>query len=559
MSTSSAPQHAPVAPAPAPARDWPYPIAALLAARGLADHDAAAAWLEARPPAQQQPLPDIDVAAERLARACRTGEQVAVYGDYDVDGLTSTTILCETLDAQGATAVPYIPARAGEGYGLNSAAVRRLAAAGVSLLVSVDCGITAHEELALAAELGMDAIVLDHHEAPPELPRALALVNPKLREGCGEPAACGVTLLTSAALMRLLARPWTLGREHLALAALGTVCDMVPLAGRERALVRHGLQALRQSRRPGLRALAREAALPLEHADELSCGWVLGPRLNAAGRLGDATLALELLRARTDATAGRLAAEIEQLNRRRRDESRAATARALELSADDPGPLLFVADEALSAGISGLVAAALSRERGLPAIAVALDSDPCPGSLRFPEGCDAAALLERHADLFLRSGGHARAAGFTLARSRVAEARERLRDDVALLGVPAVPAPQPDASLEVATLDHELLRLLELFAPHGPANPRPLFRAEQLLLMQPRTVGDGSHLQARIASGAGPLRAIGFGLAGQAPDQGQAVGALWQLRGDSWYGGSQVELLELQAGASGAVNTEQAA
>ena len=272
-------------------------------------------------------LPDIDIAIDRLVRATRTGERVAVYGDFDVDGVTSAAQLCEALSSLGASPVPYIPDRFSEGYGLNIAAIESLHGDGATLLVTADCGTSSIDEVARARELGMDVIILDHHTVPPELPDATALVNPRVLGaapgGLLELATAGLAFHVAAALHEACDRPFD-AAAYLDVAALGTVCDMAPLIDENRRLVRAGLPAIARTRRPGLRALMEVSRVDPSALTAEDIGYKLGPRLNAAGRISHAKLALELLMTRDEDRGRELAQQLDALNRERQERTQQA-------------------------------------------------------------------------------------------------------------------------------------------------------------------------------------------------------------------------------------------
>ena len=420
--------------------EWPPLVSLLLARRGVRGLGEAAHHLgepgELTDPAL---MPNLDAAVERLARACAGGETVAILGDFDVDGLTATTILTEALGDLGATPLPYIPDRFSEGYGPNPDAVRALHARGASVLVTADCGTSAVAETELANEFGMDVIIIDHHTVPEVLPDALALVNPKLADSQygSEPAACGVAHKVAHDLYARLGRAYD-PAEHRALVALGTVCDLAPLVGENRDLARIGLGALARSRRPGLRALAAAAKVDLADADPELCGWTLGPRINAAGRMEHANTALRLLLTDSDAEAATLAARLDALNRQRRQDTLDALELADEVLTPEQrdAPLVMLASESISRGIVGLVAARLVEQYHRPAIAQVHEAADAAGGASMVArlvpvaAFDITALLRRHGDLFERFGGHRAAAGFSLDAARL-EARERLVADAA--------------------------------------------------------------------------------------------------------------------------------
>ena len=497
-------------------------------------------------------MPNLDVAVERLDRACSSGETVAVFGDFDVDGLTSTTILTEGLRDLGANPLPYVPDRFSEGYGPNVTAVRALHGRGATLLVTADCGTSAVVEVDLANELGMDVIVIDHHTVPDDVPDALALVNPKLSgsQYGSEPAAVGVAHKVVHDLYARRGRAYD-EDEHRALVALGTVCDLAPLLAENRDLVRIGMRGLARSKRPGLRALAASAKVDLAEADPEMCGWTLGPRINAAGRMQHARLALDLLLTDSDAEAEGLAAQLEALNRQRRADTLAALDLADELLTPEQrgAPLLMVASEAISQGIVGLVASRLVERFHRPAIAMQIGEGHAHGSCRSIAPFDITALLRRHADLFERYGGHRAAAGFSLEADRLPEARERLVADAAARLTPEdlVLTLEVEAELPLREVNGELLRWLQRLGPHGQGNRTPTFLGRGVRIEGSRAVGhDGSHLQFTLKEGHVTWRAIAFGNAAHAVPDGDLADIVYTFKRDAFRGTLQLEVLDLR-------------
>ncbi|MEZ4502745.1 MAG: single-stranded-DNA-specific exonuclease RecJ [Dehalococcoidia bacterium] len=533
--------------------EWPPLISTLLAHRDAESLAEAEAYLgEPQELTDPQLMPNLDVAVARLASACRAGETVAVFGDYDVDGVTSATILVEGLRALGARPVPYLPHRFTEGYGPNVGAVRHLRGLGATLLVTADCGTSAVEEVAVANELGMEVIILDHHVAPSVLPDALAIVNPKLTgsEYGSEPAACGVAYKVVHDLHDRLGAAYD-PAPHRALVALGTICDLAPLVSENRDLVRIGLEALQQTRRPGLVALAAEAGVKLEECDPEMCGWALGPRINAAGRMDHARIALELMLAEDATEAKHLAMRLEELNRQRRAQTQDALTLASELLSEEEkaGPLLVVATPDISSGIVGLAASRLVEQYHRPAIVMQLVEGEGRASCRSIPGFDITALLQRHGDLFKRFGGHRAAAGFTIDASRLAELRARLvadageRLDVSTLA----PTIEVDAELPLHTVNGDLLRWLQRLGPHGQGNPAPTFLSPSVEVRETRTVGqDGSHLQFTLKEGRVTWRAISFRNAEFAVPAGERADIVYTFRRDNLRGTLQLEVLDLR-------------
>jgi len=500
-------------------------------------------------------MPNLEAAVDRLVRACEEGENVAVYGDYDVDGVTATTLLVEGLRCLGAQPIPYIPDRFSEGYGPNVRAVRQLADRGATLLVTADTGTSAVTEVAEANSLGMDVVIIDHHTIPDELPDALAIVNPRLNDISygSEPAAVGVAYKVIHDLHDRMGRPYV-PEEHRALVALGNVCDLAPMLAENRDLVRLGLGALRLTQRPGLLALFEVAGVknPATVNAE-TIGWVLGPRINAAGRMEHARIALDLLLAPDLPTARPLAKRLEELNRQRRDD----TANAVELAresltdADRAGALIVVGSPEISSGIVGLCAARLVEEHSRPAIAMEIRDGEGRGSCRSIPEFDITALLRRHGDLFLRYGGHRAAAGFSIEESRIPEMKARLVADANehLDLATLAPTFDIDCELPLEEVDRRALQWLELLGPHGVGNDSPKFLARNVEVVQARAVGaDGSHLSMTVKSGLASWKAISFGNAEAMVPAGERADIVYALKRDDFRGDGalQLEVLDLR-------------
>ncbi len=542
---------------------WPTAFSALLAHRGVHTLEEARNYLGA-PGDLTDPrlMPNLAVAVARLAQACRAGEQVAVFGDFDVDGITATTILSEGLTALGARPLPYIPDRFTEGYGPNVAAIASLHARGATVLVTADCGTSAVPEVASANALGIDVIVIDHHTVPPVLPDALAIVNPKLgvwtdeagaeREYGSEPAACGVAYKVIHDLHDALGVPYD-ADPHRALVALGTVCDLAPMLFENRDLVRLGMDALAKSPRPGLRALAAVAGVDLADIDADMCGWVLGPRLNAAGRMEHANIALELLMTASPERAQELAGSLEALNRRRRDETTAACelATATLTPEEQTAPIVLFAHPEMSLGIVGLVASRLAEQFRRPAIVAQIDeaTGEARASCRSIPEFDITALLRRNAHLFKRFGGHRAAAGFTIDAARLDEVRAALLVDAAghLDASSLVPTIDIDVELPIAAVNSDLLKWLARLGPHGIGNAVPKFLARGVTVQDVRIVGqDGTHLQFKLREARVTWQAIAFRLAEHAVPAGESADIIYTFRRDSLRGTVQLEVLDLR-------------
>lgn len=474
-------------------------------------------------------LADMAAAVDRLARAIAGAERIAIIGDYDVDGMASSALLALYLEAAGAAPLIHIPDRLTEGYGPSAAAISGLRDKGARLVVALDCGIAAHEAMAHASESGLDAIIVDHHPAGTELPRACAIINPNRQDdlsGLGYLAAAGVTMMLLAGLNRRLRQQgfWGTDREPdllegLDLVALATVCDVVPLTGLNRAFVVQGLKVMAERRRPGLAALADVARLS-RRPDVHALGFILGPRLNAAGRIGDARTGLELLMTRDRGRAATLAQELERLNRERQkielaavdaaqDQAAAALKRCPEL------PLLLVAGENWHAGILGLVAARLKERFGLPALALGLEpgGDVASGSGRSVAGVDLGRAVRAAAEagVIVKGGGHAMAAGLTVERTRLDELQAFLAEALSEGGPPLSDwTLDLDGALSASGATLDLLGLIERAGPYGSGNPEPVFALPAHRVVYADPVG-GDHVRCTLVAGDGTkLKAVAF-------------------------------------------------
>jgi single-stranded-DNA-specific exonuclease len=510
-------------------------------------------------------LRDMDRAVARLLRAVREAEPIVVFGDYDVDGATAAALLLRFFAAVGAHASVYVPDRMREGYGPNAPALLRLKAEGAAVVVTVDCGATAHEPLAAAAEAGLEIIVVDHHVTEPLLPRALALINPnRLDEESphGMLAAVGVAFLLVVALNRALREAgWYRDRpepdllQWLDLVALGTVCDVVPLSGINRALVAQGLRVARHAANPGLKALAAVAGKngPI---DAYQLGFVLGPRVNAGGRIGAADLGARLLSTDDPMLAADLAQRLDGYNRERREiEARTLQAAiALVESTPQAPALVFAAAEGWHPGVIGIVAARLKERYERPACVVALADGIGKGSGRSVPGLalGPAVIAARQAGLLINGGGHAMAAGFTVAGDKLDSLREFLVERLGdgFESERLVPELSIDGALSAAGAQGGVIEHIAALAPFGAANPEPRFAfpAVQIAFVEP--VGTG-HMRCTLADPIGParLKAIAFRAAETplgaflAASRGRAIHLAGHLRRDDYRGGEAVQLV----------------
>ncbi|MDA8230957.1 MAG: single-stranded-DNA-specific exonuclease RecJ [Magnetospirillum sp.] len=544
----------------------PEIVGRVLAARGIG-LDEAEGFLS---PTLRELLPDpghlrdMEAAAGRLARAVAGGEAIGIFGDYDVDGATSSALLANFFRAVGAAVHVHIPDRIAEGYGPNAAALLALQAKGCAVVVTVDCGTTAFAPLEAAATAGIDVIVVDHHEAEAALPPALAVVNPnRLDEDSphGHLAAVGVAFLLLVAVNRALkAAGWySAGRsapdllQWLDIVALGTVCDVVPLVGVNRALVAQGLKVMAKRGNPGLAALADVAGVA-EKPESYHLGYVLGPRVNAGGRVGEAALGSRLLSTDDPVEAMAIARRLDGYNRERQEVEAAVLLGAIEQvesRPDDGLPLLVAAGDGWHPGVIGIVAGRLKERYGRPACVIAFDGDVGKGSGRSVAGLDlgAAVIAARQAGMLSAGGGHAMAAGFTVARGRLAEFRAFVAERLAAqLAGELVPLMDLDGALDCGGATVALVERLKALGPFGSGNPEPRFAVTAARIVKADVVGSG-HVRC-ILTGAGGqrLKAIAFRAAdsemGHAllSSQGASFHLAGTLRADTWQGTTSVQL-----------------
>ena len=489
------------------------PLAAMvLSARGMENADQAAAYLDCDAPLPDPFLmTDMDLAAGRVGLAMAQGEKIAVFGDYDVDGITSTCLLTDFLRRHGADCVSYIPERLEEGYGLNPIALRQLHSEGVRLIVTVDCGITAVEEAELCRELGMDLVITDHHECKDTLPRAVAVVDPHRPDG-GYPSkilsGVGVAFKLAAALSgsqeEVLA-------DYADMVCIGTVADVMPLQGENRVFVSRGLKALAHTRRPGLAALIAQCGQEAVTASTI--GFMLAPRINAAGRMGKISLALDLFLTQDPLIAQEAAEKLCELNRQRQQIESEIYRQAVSMLPPGPPPeAIILADERWHQGVVGIVASRIAEEYACPTCLICLDGEHGKASSRSHGGFNLFASLSLLSPLLESYGGHELAAGFTIAREQIPEFRRQMS---ALAGrFYASGAPRTILDVDCA-VPMELLTLpnvesLDVLEPCGSGCPKPVLMVKALTVDRISMVGGGRHMRLRLRQGRYSLGAIYF-------------------------------------------------
>ncbi len=495
-------------------------------------------------------------AVYRLRMAIRHSEPVAVYGDFDADGVTSTTLLTEALTRLGADVRPYIPDRVDEGYGLNSPALKTLAEDGIRLVVSVDCGIRSSQEVVDARSYGLDMIITDHHSVGQEVPPAVAVINPK-QPGCPYPekmlAGVGVTYkIVQALFMEAQRRGYRRGDDWrpddwLDLVAIGTVADIVPLRGENRVLVANGLKALNKPHRPGLRALYGEARIRPGQVTTTTIGFMIGPRINAAGRLRTAMLAYNLLTASDTKQGARLAEQLNNINRERQEKTFEMQEWAEALFSGDPGdePLLFAADPRFEQGIVGLVASRLTDQYYRPSVVVQVGQGESHGSCRSIPEFHITEALDQCGDLLERYGGHAAAAGFTVRNDNIEELNERLWNIAAeeLGDQELIPTLDIDAELTLGQANRELVEALNLLEPTGEANPLPVFLTRGLEVVERATVGaEARHLKLTLSDGDSTIEAIAYRWGDAIGDLPDRLDVAYHLEVNEWNGQQRLQL-----------------
>ena len=548
----------------AEALSLPDIVCRLLLIRGYVSAEDAKLFLRPKLDRLHDPLSflSMDKAVERLARAVRDKELVFIHGDYDVDGICSTTILTRVIRWLGGKAMPFIPRRIEDGYDLSDAGVNAALAAEAKVVVTCDCGTGAVAPIARLCRAGVDVIVTDHHLPSGELPDCLAILNPK-RSGCGYPdkdlAAVAVTWKLSLALVRALGASENPVWAMLDLVALATIADVAPLRGENRVFVRWGLKMLAETRNIGMRALLRASGLDGRELTAGRIGFILAPRLNAAGRLGHAIRGVELLLTENEHEANVIARELEELNHRRQEMDRATLEQARErvqaMDLDEQYSVVL-ADDTWHPGVVGIVASRLVEEFGRPTVLIALSGDQGKGSGRSIPKFDLHGALGKSREHLIRYGGHRAAAGITIARDNVAAFAARFNEVARSVLTPADLVPEIRVDLEVSIdgLDGRIESLFRHFEPFGIGNPTPVLLARNVTLARPpRAIGQDG-LKLALDTGTGSLEAVGWGLADRAAElqAGTKVDVAFRLERDDYRGETylQARIADIRASAA---------
>lgn len=522
--------------------------AQLLYNRGIRRQDEIEPFLTADSRLLNDPmlLPDMGKAVSRLKQALDSHETIGVFGDFDADGITGTALLTVALRDLGATVVPYLPHRDDEGHGLNREAISFLKEQGVSLIITVDCGVTDVDEVSIASSLDIDTIITDHHSVMPDLPSACAVIN-AMRPDSVYPyrdlTGVGMSFKLVQALYDALGITWP---EHLLeFVALGTVADVGPLKGENRFLVKKGIEMLNRSENPGIQALAATAGMKLGSLTTESLSFGLIPRINVAGRMGDPSISLRLLTASSLAMARELADDLEQKNFERRRLTEQGVQEALEQvsrnGAEIPS-IIFVGSRKWSLGILGLIAAKLVDEFYRPVVAVAVGEDVSRASMRTIAEFDVIKSLRNNKDMLTRFGGHSQAAGFTIPTSSLRVLKQRLEEeaDEVIVGKQLAPSIEIDCEVSPDVLASNF-DFIQSLAPFGKGNPAPIFLTCNARVVEARQVGaQKTHLKMKVAHGRTVMDAIAFRQGDRISDTGDEIDLVYNIGLNTW--GSQTKL-----------------
>ncbi|MFH1031406.1 MAG: single-stranded-DNA-specific exonuclease RecJ [Chloroflexota bacterium] len=522
-------------------------VAQLLYNRGLTEPSQLEIFFAADERLSNDPflLPGVHEAVTRIYRALLSGEKIAVYGDFDTDGVTATALMVQGLSALGCQAIPYIPHRLTEGYGLKNAALEKLCQEGTSLVITVDCGITALREVKKANQLGIDVIITDHHTPPDIIPSATAVINPKLSDSnypFTDLAGVGVALKLMQALFKNLGKEGLIN-ELIDLVALGTVADVVPLLEENRYVVKQGLKRLNDCPRLGVQEMINLAGLKTGKLDSESISWTIAPRLNAAGRLEHAIQSYQLLMTKSTEEARELALWLEQKNTERQNLTvRALTKAREQIEVRGILPLLITGDCDFQAGICGLVAGKLSEEYYRPAIVIRTGDQFSSGSCRSIPEFNIIGALTKCSRLFTQFGGHPQAAGFTILTRNLPYLEQALLEiaTAELAGVDLRPTIDVDAEITLRDLGGNTFPSIQKLAPFGQGNPAPTFLSRWVEVIDSRSMGNGEHLRLKLKQGGTIWDGVGFGLGKS--EVFPLLNIVFNMEMDRWNGEERLRL-----------------
>jgi single-stranded-DNA-specific exonuclease len=488
------------------------------------------------------------LAVARIYRALLSGENIAIYGDFDADGITGTALLVQGLSSLGGKVIPYIPHRLTEGYGLKTAALEKLRQQGISLVITVDCGITALAEVKRAKRLKLDIIITDHHTPLPEIPPAVAIINPKRADSTypfSELTGAGVAIKLLQALFQSIGRQEQLD-ELIDLVALGTVADMAPLWGENRYLVKQGLKLINATPRLGIREIITQAGLTVGRLDAESISWIIAPRLNAAGRLAHAMTSYKLLMTNSPQEAQGLAIWLEQKNAERQRLTTTTLTKAREqILAQGISPLLIASDRDYPVGIAGLVASRLAEEFYRPAIVIKTGELVSSGSCRSIPEFNVILALNQCSKLLSQFGGHSQAAGFILPTKNLAHLTQRLSElaTTQLAGIELRPQLDIDAEVTLPELSGDTFQIIQRLAPFGRGNPAPTFLSRRAEVVDCHTMGSNrEHLRLKLRQGGTIWDGVGFRLSNYLVEVSSHLDIVYNLEIDRWGGEESLRL-----------------
>ncbi|NOQ18046.1 MAG: single-stranded-DNA-specific exonuclease RecJ [Dehalococcoidales bacterium] len=487
-------------------------------------------------------------AVARTYRALLSGENIAIYGDFDADGITATALLVQGISRLGGKVVPYLPHRLNEGHGVKTTVLEKLHQQGISLVITVDCGITALAEVKKAQRKGLDIVITDHHTPPDIIPPAAAVVNPKL-PGSEYPflelAGVGVAFKFLQALLQSIGKEERL-EEMLDLVALGTIADVMPLVGENRYLVKQGLRLLNATPRPGIREMANQTSLTIGSLDTESVSWVIAPRLNTTGRLGHAMPSYQLLITDSTEEARQLSLWLEQKNTERQRLTSEVISKAREqILAEGVSPILLASDEEYPAGVIGLAAGRLREEFYRPAVVVKTGKQTSTGSCRSIPEFNITQALKQCQSLLSHFGGHPQAAGFTLPTRNLPRLKEALLRIAAtkLAGVDLRPHLDIDAEVTLPKLAGDTFSSLQKLAPFGKGNPAPTFISRKVEVIDLRVIGsNGAHLKLKLRQDGTTWDGIAFHAGNCSKWVASPLDIVYNLEVDSWYGAERLRL-----------------
>jgi single-stranded-DNA-specific exonuclease len=529
---------------------FPPLLAQLLYNRGVREPSQLEPFLTADKRLSSDPslLPDMSLAVARIYRALLSGENIAIYGDFDADGITATALMVKGLSSLGGKVTPYIPHRLTEGYGLKTAALENLRNKGISLVITVDCGITALTEVKRAKRLKLDIVITDHHTPLAEIPAAAAIVNPKRADSSypfPELTGAGVATKLLQALFESLGKQGQVD-EMLDLVALGTVADMAPLSGENRYWVKQGLKLINTSPRLGIREIITQAGLSMGSLDAESISWVIAPRLNAAGRLAHAMTSYRLLMTDSPPEARGLAIWLEQKNEERQKlTSKALNKARAQVLAEGISPLLIASDRDYPVGIAGLVAGKLAEEFYRPSVVIRTGEFMSSGSCRSIPEFNIILALHQCRSLLSQFGGHSQAAGFILPTGNLARLKQHLGElaTAHLAGVDLRPQLDIDAEARLPEITGNTFSLIQQLAPFGRGNPAPVFLTRGVEVVDCQTMGSsGEHLRLRLKQGGVIWDGVGFRMGGYRAEVISPLDIVYSVEIDRWRGEERLRL-----------------